>query len=458
MLFSSAVFLWIFLPVVIAGNLLFEKRFSNLFLLLASLFFYAWGEPVLIVLIIFVIIWSYFIGLCIEKCNNKKIALFIGVSGDLLLLGYYKYAGFLVMSINQATGASFNVPEIALPIGISFYTFQAISYIVDVYRGKVKATKDPLPVAVYISFFPQLIAGPIVKYSDVESRLHERKMTAEGFATGFRRFIYGLGKKVLIANVLAKCADAVFDHGAANVGMLPAWMGALAYTFQIYYDFSGYSDMALGLGCMFGFKLPENFNYPYLSKSITEFWQRWHITLGAWFREYVYIPLGGNRKGKGRTYVNLWIVFFLSGLWHGADFTFLLWGMYHGALSFVERMGLKKLLDKSKVLSRLLCFIAVSIGWVMFRAKNAAEGVSMIAAMFTPAAGMKLWELGDMKTAAVALCAVSGCGILQTLLPEKLTKWYRESLLEVIVCGGILFFCLAALAMEEYNPFIYYQF
>ena len=458
MLFSSAVFLWIFLPVVIAGNLLFEKRFSNLFLLLASLFFYAWGEPVLIVLIIFVIIWSYFIGLCIEKCNNKKIALFIGVSGDLLLLGYYKYAGFLVMSINQATGASFNVPEIALPIGISFYTFQAISYIVDVYRGKVKATKDPLPVAVYISFFPQLIAGPIVKYSDVESRLHERKMTAEGFATGFRRFIYGLGKKVLIANVLAKCADAVFDHGAANVGMLPAWMGALAYTFQIYYDFSGYSDMALGLGCMFGFKSPENFNYPYLSKSITEFWQRWHITLGAWFREYVYIPLGGNRKGKGRTYVNLWIVFFLSGLWHGADFTFLLWGMYHGALSFVERMGLKKLLDKSKVLSRLLCFIAVSIGWVMFRAKNAAEGVSMIAAMFTPAAGMKLWELGDMKTAAVALCAVSGCGILQTLLPEKLTKWYRESLLEVIVCGGILFFCLAALAMEEYNPFIYYQF
>ncbi len=458
MLFSSAVFLWIFLPVVIAGNLLFEKRFSNLFLLLASLFFYAWGEPVLIVLIIFVIIWSYFIGLCIEKCNNKKIALFIGVSGDLLLLGYYKYAGFLVMSINQATGASFNVPEIALPIGISFYTFQAISYIVDVYRGKVKATKDPLPVAVYISFFPQLIAGPIVKYSDVESRLHERKMTAEGFATGFRRFIYGLGKKVLIANVLAKCADAVFDHGAANVGMLPAWMGALAYTFQIYYDFSGYSDMALGLGCMFGFKLPENFSYPYLSKSITEFWQRWHITLGAWFREYVYIPLGGNRKGKGRTYVNLWIVFFLSGLWHGADFTFLLWGMYHGALSFVERMGLKKLLDKSKVLSRLLCFIAVSIGWVMFRAKNAAEGVSMIAAMFTPAAGMKLWELGDMKTAAVALCAVSGCGILQTLLPEKLTKWYRESLLEVIVCGGILFFCLAALAMEEYNPFIYYQF
>ncbi|MBP5607016.1 MAG: MBOAT family protein [Lachnospiraceae bacterium] len=458
MLFSSAVFLWIFLPVVIAGNLLFEKRFSNLFLLLASLFFYAWGEPVLIVLIIFVIIWSYFIGLCIEKCNNKKIALFIGVSGDLLMLGYYKYAGFLVRSINLATGTSFTVPEIALPIGISFFTFQAISYIADVYRGKVKATKDPLPVAVYISFFPQLIAGPIVKYSDVESRLHERKMTAEGFATGFRRFIYGLGKKVLIANVLAKCADAVFDHGAANVGMLPAWMGALAYTFQIYYDFSGYSDMALGLGSMFGFKLPENFNYPYLSKSITEFWQKWHITLGAWFREYVYIPLGGNRKGKGRTYVNLWIVFFLSGLWHGADFTFLLWGMYHGALSFVERMGLKKLLDKSKVLSRLLCFIAVSIGWVMFRAKNAAEGFSMIAAMFTPAAGMKLWELGDMKTAAVALCAVFGCGILQTLLPEKLTKWYRESLLEVIVCGGILFFCLAALAMEEYNPFIYYQF
>ncbi|MCR4584393.1 MAG: MBOAT family protein [Lachnospiraceae bacterium] len=458
MVFSSAVFLWIFLPLVFAGNLLTGKRLSNLFLLLASLFFYAWGEPLLVVLMIFSVIWNYLAGLLIENCRHKKTVLFLGTAVDLLLLGYYKYAGFLLRSINTVSGASFEVPDIVLPIGISFFTFQAISYIADVYRGRVKASKDPLPVAVYISFFPQLIAGPIVQYADVEKQLRERKMTAEGFALGFRRFIYGLGKKVLIANVLAKCADAVFDHGAAGVGMLPAWIGALAYTFQIYYDFSGYSDMALGLGQMFGFKFPENFNYPYLSKSITEFWRRWHMTLGAWFREYVYIPLGGNRKGKARTYANLWIVFFLTGLWHGADLSFILWGLYHGALSFIERLGFKKVLDKSKVLSRLLCFTAVCIGWVLFRAENTAEGLAMIAAMFTPAEGMKLWELGDMKTAVIAGCAVIGSGVMQALVPAKLKARYRESVLEAFVCAAVLFFCLAALAGAGYNPFIYYQF
>ncbi|MCR5118973.1 MAG: MBOAT family protein [Lachnospiraceae bacterium] len=458
MVFSSAIFLWIFLSAVFAGNLLFGKRLSNLFLLTASLFFYAWGEPVLVVLMIFSIIWNYLMGLMIEAASHKKLLLFIGVAADLLLLAYYKYAGFLLRSINTLCGTAFEVPQIALPIGISFFTFQAISYIADVYRGKVKASKDPLPVALYISFFPQLIAGPIVQYRDVERQLRERKLSAEGFAFGFRRFIYGLGKKVLIANVLAKCADAVFDHGAAGVGMLPAWIGALAYTFQIYYDFSGYSDMALGLGQMFGFTFSENFNYPYLSKSITEFWRRWHMTLGAWFREYVYIPLGGNRKGKGRTVANLWIVFFLTGLWHGADLSFILWGLYHGALSFVERLGLKKLLDKSRVLSRLLCFIAVCIGWVLFRAENTAEGLKMIAAMFRPGTGMKLWELGDTKTLVIAVCAVFGCGIMQALVPSKVKKRYRESVLEALVCGAVLFFCLAALAGAGYNPFIYFQF
>ena len=458
MVFSSTIFLWIFLPVVFAGNLVFGKRLSNLFLLMASLFFYAWGEPRLVVLMIFSIIWNYLAGLLIASVSRKKLMLFIGVAGDLLLLGYYKYAGFLVRSINAVCGSDFTVLGIALPIGISFFTFQAISYIADVYRGKVKVSKDPLPVALYISFFPQLIAGPIVQYTDVEKQLKSRKITAEGFADGFRRFIYGLGKKVLIANVLAKCADAAFDHGAAGLGTLPAWIGALAYTFQIYYDFSGYSDMALGLGRMFGFTFPENFNYPYLSGSITEFWRRWHITLGAWFREYVYIPLGGNRKGKGRTYANLWIVFFLTGLWHGADLSFILWGLYHGALSFIERLGLKKILDKSKVLSRMLCFIAVCIGWVLFRAKNTSAGLSYIAAMFTPGEGMKLWELGDMKTLVIGIAAVIGCGMMQALVPGKLKEWYKKSLADALVCGAILFFSLVALAGAGYNPFIYYQF
>ncbi len=458
MVFSSTIFLWIFLPVVFAGNLVFGKRLSNLFLLMASLFFYAWGEPRLVVLMIFSIIWNYLAGLLIASVSRKKLMLFIGVTGDLALLGYYKYAGFLVKSANIIFGSTFIVPRIALPIGISFFTFQAISYIADVYRGKVKVSRDPLPVALYISFFPQLIAGPIVQYTDVEKQLKSRKITAEGFADGFRRFIYGLGKKVLIANVLAKCADTAFDHGAAGLGMLPAWIGALAYTFQIYYDFSGYSDMALGLGRMFGFTFPENFNYPYLSGSITEFWRRWHITLGAWFREYVYIPLGGNRKGKGRTYANLWIVFFLTGLWHGADLSFILWGLYHGALSFVERLGLKKLLDKSKILARLLCFIAVCIGWVLFRAENTSAGLSYIAAMFTPGDGMKLWELGDMKTLVIGIAAVIGCGMMQALVPGKLKEWYKKSLADALVCGAILFFSLVALAGAGYNPFIYYQF
>ncbi|MCR5119054.1 MAG: MBOAT family protein, partial [Lachnospiraceae bacterium] len=374
MVFSSTVFLWIFLPVVFTGSLIMGKRLSNLFLLLASLFFYAWGEPKLVVLMIFSIIWNYAVGLMIAKSAAKKFLLFAGVAVDLMLLGYYKYAGFLLRGFNSLTGAGLAVPDIALPIGISFFTFQAISYIADVYRGKVAASKDPLPVALYISFFPQLIAGPIVQYSDVEAQLKERNITADSFAWGFRRFVYGLGKKVLIANVLAKCADTAFNHGALPLGTAAAWIGALAYTMQIYYDFSGYSDMALGLGQMFGFKFPENFRYPYISKSITEFWRRWHITLGAWFREYVYIPLGGNRKGKGRTYANLWTVFFLTGLWHGADLSFIIWGLYHGALSFIERAGLKKLLDKSRILSRLCCFLAVCLGWVMFRAADTADG------------------------------------------------------------------------------------
>ena len=457
MVFSSVIFLWIFLPLVFLGNLLVGRKWSNIFLLLASLIFYAWGEPVRVIIMIFSVIINWAAGLLIEKTDHKKLFLAAGVAVDLGFLAVFKYAGFFADIINGIFGADFIPrPEIELPIGISFFTFQAISYIADVYRGKAKASADPLPVALYISFFPQLIAGPIVQYVSVEEQLKERKPGYEDMTAGFKRFLYGLGKKVLIANVMAECADAAF--GMESIGTGAAWMGALAYTLQIYYDFSGYSDMALGLGRIFGFRFPENFNYPYMSKSISEFWRRWHISLGAFFREYVYIPLGGNKKGKGRTYLNLFIVFFLTGLWHGADFSFILWGLYHGLISLAERAGLKKLQDKSIVLSRLICFVLVLFGWVLFRADNTSAAVNYISCMFGAGEKTELWELGNKKTWVMTAVAVIGAGPLQSLCPQKIKDKWKDSAPEALYCLLILFFCLAALAGNSYNPFIYFQF
>ncbi len=458
MVFSSLIFLWIFLPLVFFGNLLAGRKLSNLFLLLASLFFYAWGEPVMVLLMFVCCLWNWAAGLLISRSKHKKLSLALGVTLDLSFLFYYKYIGFFCDIVNSVGGGSILPrPEVALPIGISFFTFQAISYLADVYRGQVAASKDPLPVALYISFFPQLIAGPIVQYRSVEAALRERRVTTADTADGFRRFVYGLSKKVLIANVLAGCADKAFALEALD--MRAAWIGALAYTLQIYYDFSGYSDMAIGLGKMFGFTFPENFRYPYLSRSISEFWRRWHITLGAWFREYVYIPLGGNRKGRGRTLFNLMLVFALTGLWHGAELSFILWGLYHGLLSLIERVGLKKLLEKSRVISRLLCFCAVLLGWVLFRAENCSEAFRYLAAMFTPGAEtVPLWQLGDRKCFIFLILAIPGAGLIQTLVPEKLRTKYTGSVIEALICMLLLFFCVASLAADSYNPFIYFQF
>lgn len=328
MVFSSLVFLWIFLPAVLVLNYFIKPRYSNLFLLIASLLFYAWGEPRFVFLMILSICCNWYIGKRIECSSNyKHILLFLGVLFNLALLGCYKYMGFAIKIINILWQKEIlSVPEIDLPIGISFFTFQAIAYIVDIYRGEAKAQNKLVNTALYISFFPQLIAGPIVKYKEICQQIETRVITGEGMASGFRRFIYGLSKKVLISNTLGKSADLIFSMDITAISGKMAWSAALFYTFQIYYDFSGYSDMAIGLGKMFGFDIPENFNYPYLSKTIGEFWRKWHISLGTWFREYVYIPLGGNRKGNIRTYANLFIVFLLTGLWHGASFTFIVWG------------------------------------------------------------------------------------------------------------------------------------
>ena len=330
MVFSSAVFLLVFLPIVFVCNCLIKKEYSNYLLLVSSLIFYAWGEPYLVLLMIASIIVNWAIGLMLTRTQNvvKKLILTVGIVCDLGILGYYKYAGFLAETVNGLAGKEIlPVIEIALPIGISFFTFQAISYVIDVYRGETDASRNIVNVALYISFFPQLIAGPIVKYRDINKQIENRTVKWYDVSDGFKRFIYGLGKKVLISNVLGLCVDTIYAYNITDIDAKTAWIGALAYTFQIYYDFSGYSDMAIGLGKMFGFNILENFNYPYLSKSITEFWRRWHISLGSWFREYVYIPLGGNRNGTARTYINLIIVFFLTGLWHGADMSFIIWGL-----------------------------------------------------------------------------------------------------------------------------------
>lgn len=359
MVFSSAIFLLMFLPIVFVLNYFVKEEYSNVLLLLASLIFYSWGEPYLVLLMLVSIVVNWAVGRILDKAdsNKKRITLVVGILWNLGILGYYKYAGLFVSILNEICNREIlPVPEIALPIGISFFTFQAISYIVDVYRGDTEASPKLVKVALYISFFPQLIAGPIVKYRDINKQIDERNITWINVSYGFKRFIYGLAKKVLISNVLGLCVDNIYAYDITAIDGKTAWIGAFAYTFQIYYDFSGYSDMAIGLGKMFGFDILENFNYPYLSKSITEFWRRWHISLGSWFREYVYIPLGGKRMGKVRTYINLIIVFFLTGLWHGADFSFVLWGIYHGFFSIIERLGLKKVLDKLKVFSTIYCF------------------------------------------------------------------------------------------------------
>ena len=331
MVFSSLVFLWIFLPVIIILYYVIDEKYKNIFLLLGSLFFYAWGEPIYIFLMIFSIVVNWSIGLLIEKYQfQKKIFLIVSILFNVALLGYFKYFNFFIDIINQMLHLGIEYKSIKLPIGISFFTFQILSYIIDLYRGEYKAQKSFVKLALYISFFPQLIAGPIVKYKDINEQLACRMHTLEKTAQGVRRFIYGLGKKVIIANTVAECVDYIYGLEYMELTGLLAWIAAILYTLQIYFDFSGYSDMAIGLGKMFGFEFQENFRYPYLSGSIQEFWQRWHISLGTWFKEYLYIPLGGNRKGKVCTYMNLTIVFLAPGLWHGANYNIILWGLYQG--------------------------------------------------------------------------------------------------------------------------------
>lgn len=464
MVFSSLIFLWLFLPIVMIGYFVVPNRFKNFFLLLASLFFYAWGEPVYVLLMLASIGFNWVAGIFMEECRSlRKLVLAADVVLNLGVLVFFKYLGFFAELINQCLGTALPVVEIALPIGISFFTFQILSYEIDLYRGKYRAQRNIINLALYISFFPQLIAGPIVKYKDIDEQLQKRAHSPEKMMEGIRRFLYGLGKKVLLANILAECVDAIYALDQADITGWMAWAAALMYMLEIYYDFSGYSDMAIGLGKIFGFDFLENFNYPYLSTSIGEFWRRWHISLGTWFREYLYIPLGGNRKGKLRTYGNLFLVFLVTGLWHGASITFVLWGVYHGIFIIIERLGWERFLGRHRIFAGLYSFMAVLFGWVLFRADTLSQAFEMLKRMVLPWNYQEtsvIWQqLIDHRAIFTAAAGLIGCGIFQRLM-QKLpaaSKW-KYSCAELAYCAGIAVLGLAALAGNTYNPFIYFRF
>ena len=464
MLFSSLIFIMVFLPVVFIGSRILQKnKYVNVFLLLASLFFYAWGEPVYVFLMLASILVNFFVGLALDKYRNRsKIILILDIIFNLGLLGFFKYASFGTVVLVHYLHLPITPLAINLPIGISFFTFQIMSYIIDLYRGKFPVQKNIINLALYISFFPQLIAGPIVRYEDINDQLENRIVTIEKSTEGIRRFIIGLGKKVIIANTVAEAADRIYYSDPSTLSAMPVWIASILYTLQIYYDFSGYSDMAIGLGKMFGFDFLENFNYPYMSRSISEFWRRWHISLGTWFREYLYIPLGGNRKGKTRTYINLIIVFFLTGFWHGAGFTFIFWGLYHGFFSVIERLGFSKILKKCAPLAWVYTFFVVNLGWVFFRVGGLKNALVMASKMFNPSLTC-YYSLGELMSHRCMLAAglgIIGMGIIQ-LLPEKLPfvkKIVSNPALQYVWCAAVFVISLMLLASNTYNPFIYFRF
>lgn len=470
MVFSSIVFLWVLLPVILIVYYLSPKWMRNGLLTVFSLFFYAWGEPRYVVLMVISVLINYAFGLLVEKYGRKRWLLAAAVAMNLLLLGYFKYYNFVVETINQflaGSGQKIQAVSVTLPIGISFYTFQALSYVVDVYRGENRAQKNPLNMMLYISFFPQLIAGPIVKYHDIEEQINHRVVTLDSFSYGVKRFIFGLGKKVILANTFAEVVDKVYAYQAGEVSSGLLWMTALLYMMQIYFDFSGYSDMAIGLGKMFGFTFSENFALPYTATSIRDFWRKWHISLSSWFREYVYIPLGGNRKGTVRTYVNLWTVFLLTGIWHGAGWTFIFWGLYHGFFNVMERSFVGKWLGRHlgqiKILKHGYAMFVVLIGWIFFRADTIGQAFEFIYWMFVPHDAVILLErFMNRKLWLLLAAAVACCGPLQWLL--KRWKEYVPArdgavgAVSVIGYMAILWLSILLLVNNTYNPFIYFRF
>lgn len=472
MVFSSAVFLFVFLPVILLLHTVVRNiKVRNALLIIASLIFYAFGEPVYIILLLLSVGCNYLFGSILYKNKSvltNKIILGIAVAANLSLLVVYKYAGFIVDTFNQIFSTQIPIPEIVMPIGISFFTFQAISYIVDVYRGKNMAKAGFFDVLLYISLFPQLIAGPIVQYNSVADQIKDRKVTVDKFADGIRRFIIGLSKKMLIANTMGLAADKIFALETNDIGTPLAWLGAVSYTLQIYFDFSGYSDMAIGIGHVLGFEFPENFKYPYVAVGIRDFWRRWHMSLTGWFREYLYIPLGGNRKGKARQILNSMIVFLCTGIWHGANLTFLVWGFFHGVLISIETLVLRKNKEIPKALAPLgwlITMFAVILGFVIFRADNLNYAMGYITQMFTNSEDIIGREMllsivtpsyiTTMAVAVIACCPV--IPFLSSILKAKKVYPVLESL-GYVVSLALFMLCAMSLASNSYNPFIYFRF
>lgn len=464
MVFSSMVFLCVFLPAAFCLHLLLPRmRAKNFLLVVASLVFYAYGEPIYVILLVASSAGNYILARLTGECPKiRKLTMTLAVVINLGLLVIFKYSGFLVDTFNSVTGAGIPVPQVRMPIGISFFTFQALSYVIDVYRGDASVQKNFGKVLLYISFFPQLIAGPIVKYHDVEAEINNRKQTPEEIGKGIRRFIAGLSKKVLIANTMGLVADNLFGAAATGITGPGAWLGAVSYMLQIYFDFSGYSDMALGLGMMFGFHFHENFDYPYISASIREFWRRWHMSLSGWFKEYLYIPLGGNRRGKFRTVVNKMIVFVCTGIWHGASFNFLFWGIYHGFFLMLEEyipfIGKKGGKLKS-FFQHVYALLVVCVGFVFFRADTMKQGCFWIREMFTDfgwkasAMSLTLQQLTPVYLVTLAAALVAAVPVNSML---KKYKWYEGFTYVLSLAGFAL--CVLSLAGGTYNPFIYFRF
>ncbi|WP_409302942.1 MBOAT family O-acyltransferase [Peribacillus sp. SCS-155] len=478
MLFSSTVFLFLFLPIVLIGYFIIPRTIRNTWLLAASLFFYAWGEPKFVIIMLISIVLNYFFALIVESNRNKKTAVKWIMGGmivsNLLLLGIFKYAGFIVANINSILHTSLDVPNIPLPLGISFFTFQGMSYVIDVYRKDGALQKNPLNMALYIALFPQLIAGPIVRYQTVADQINVRKETVEKFVYGIKRFIIGLGKKMFLANNCGWIADQIFalDPSEMSVGL--SWIGIIAYSLQIYFDFSGYSDMAIGLGKMFGFDFLENFNYPYISRSIAEFWRRWHISLGSWFRDYLYIPLGGNRGNSWMVYRNLLIVWLATGIWHGASWTFIAWGLYYGAFIMMERAFLGKVLKAlPNFVQYAYALIIVVIGWVFFRAETFTYAIDYIKTMFG-LNGIGLWDTNagyyfSQYGILLLLAIIGATPLLKTInkaVMSRLRSNETKPALSVSLWNGtqtayyilVLAIAIVTVVSSTFNPFIYFRF
>jgi alginate O-acetyltransferase complex protein AlgI len=483
MLFTSPFFLFIFLPTILAIYYAAPRSLRNITLVFGSIFFYVWGEGSYVQVIILSVIMNYVFGMAVGLSSGERIrrmALYLAIGLNLALLIAFKYDNFIIQNLNVALPL-FHLPVLdplpgRLPAGISFFTFHAMSYIIDVHRRRFPAQTSLTRMALYITLFPQLIAGPIVRYKEIATQLVERSVSVELFASGVRRFIIGLGKKMLIANTLALPADRVFATPAGELSPEVAWFGVLCYTLQLYFDFSGYSDMAIGLARLFGFHLPENFNYPYISTSVREFWRRWHMTLSNWFRDYVYIPLGGNQRGRLRVLFNLWTVFFLCGIWHGASWNFVIWGLYHGAFLVLERLGLGDWLERSwRPVRHIYLLFAIMIGWVFFRADNLDHAISLLRSMFGLSHFVSpVLSLESLCNTEVALALALGIAGSLPVIP-KISEWGAKEVADsgafwpwlrrAAVVGAtqaalavVLILSVMMMAANTYNPFIYFRF